>query len=523
MVKCARKWMDEYSAHFSRTVHSLCNATNSCMTTRSRVRLLRYVIDARYGMNALSEGTANMTGPRGPYAILTACSQSHAFDERRFRLPCSEEDALKIGRSVARFKPSNDNAIFDCKVLSRNHAIMWYEEGAFLLKDTKSSNGTFVNSERLSKSAEESSPRQIFSGDILQFGVEIVENANKVVHGCIVAMVRLFDAKGEEVSPPEVRSLGRRELEQLSIGSPLINSHQLFQLHQYIREAAHREHMLEQKLATLEGVLTSTEQAAESSWQALINEDRLLSRIEMLEGQLALYSKNVSSDKVKEEMSQLLVDKNKFETLAKDSLRRSIEEKNEALQRLADVERSLVNTEEESAVVRKRAADLEHELESALATNTALNETITQLKRQLRSAELKQQSLSSSLPQEQFAPVDDEDSLKERLSDIITSEAAQPEESNEITMLRNQLFNLANENSALRARLAQLESNHENKVNATDESATRQHSSTGETVSEGTQDVQTPILLLLVLPFFAFFFICVRLGARLAVLRPKID
>ncbi|VDM36821.1 unnamed protein product [Toxocara canis] len=495
-----------------------------------------------------------MTGPRGPYAILTACSQSHAFDERRFRLPCSEEDALKIGRSVARFKPSNDNAIFDCKayhffrkyvpliflfinaqsssgnafvVLSRNHAIMWYEEGAFLLKDTKSSNGTFVNSERLSKSAEESSPRQIFSGDILQFGVEIVENANKVVHGCIVAMVRLFDAKGEEVSPPEVRSLGRRELEQLSIGSPLINSHQLFQLHQYIREAAHREHMLEQKLATLEGVLTSTEQAAESSWQAkvlclqaLINEDRLLSRIEMLEGQLALYSKNVSSDKVKEEMSQLLVDKNKFETLAKDSLRRSIEEKNEALQRLADVERSLVNTEEESAVVRKRAADLEHELESALATNTALNETITQLKRQLRSAELKQQSLSSSLPQvlSCYTKACNFGVLLDKSVKLYT-----PEESNEITMLRNQLFNLANENSALRARLAQLESNHENKVNATDESATRQHSSTGETVSEGTQDVQTPILLLLVLPFFAFFFICVRLGARLAVLRPKID
>lgn len=67
----------------------------------------------------------------------------------------------------------------EIKVLSRNHAILWYEEGAFLLKDTKSSNGTFVNSERLSKSAEESSPRQIFSGDIVQFGVDIIENANK--------------------------------------------------------------------------------------------------------------------------------------------------------------------------------------------------------------------------------------------------------------------------------------------------------------------------------------------------------
>lgn len=64
-------------------------------------------------------------------------------------------------------------------MLSRNHAVLWHEDGCFLLKDTKSSNGTFVNNDRLSKSAEESSPRQIYSGDILQFGVEISENANK--------------------------------------------------------------------------------------------------------------------------------------------------------------------------------------------------------------------------------------------------------------------------------------------------------------------------------------------------------
>lgn len=63
----------------------------------------------------------------------------------------------------------------------------------------------------------------------------------------------------------------------------------------------------------------------------------------MLEGQLALYSKNVLSEKVKEQMSDLLVDKNKFESLAKESLRRAQEERCETLQRLADVERSLVN------------------------------------------------------------------------------------------------------------------------------------------------------------------------------------
>jgi hypothetical protein len=33
----------------------------------------------------------------------------------------------KIGRSVAKVKPEVNNAIFDCKVLSRNHALLWYE------------------------------------------------------------------------------------------------------------------------------------------------------------------------------------------------------------------------------------------------------------------------------------------------------------------------------------------------------------------------------------------------------------
>ena len=36
---------------------------------------------------------------------------------------------VKIGRSVARARPATNNAIFDCKVLSRNHALLWYENG----------------------------------------------------------------------------------------------------------------------------------------------------------------------------------------------------------------------------------------------------------------------------------------------------------------------------------------------------------------------------------------------------------
>ena len=39
------------------------------------------------------------------------------------------EKPEKIGRSVARFRAAPNNAIFDCKVLSRNHALLWFENG----------------------------------------------------------------------------------------------------------------------------------------------------------------------------------------------------------------------------------------------------------------------------------------------------------------------------------------------------------------------------------------------------------
>ena len=50
--------------------------------------------------------------------------------------------------------------------------------------DTGSSNGTFVNNIRLSKSGEESKMTEIFSNDILRFGSDIVDKviSNKVTN-----------------------------------------------------------------------------------------------------------------------------------------------------------------------------------------------------------------------------------------------------------------------------------------------------------------------------------------------------
>ena len=60
-----------------------------------------------------------------PCCIFRCKPNSHPFQERC--IPLHEQ--VKVGRAVARLKALPNNAIFDCKVLSRQHAKLWYENG----------------------------------------------------------------------------------------------------------------------------------------------------------------------------------------------------------------------------------------------------------------------------------------------------------------------------------------------------------------------------------------------------------
>lgn len=59
-------------------------------------------------------------------AIFTCRPNSHPFQERHVYL----DEPVKVGRSVARCRPAQNNATFDCKVLSRNHALVWFDPKA---------------------------------------------------------------------------------------------------------------------------------------------------------------------------------------------------------------------------------------------------------------------------------------------------------------------------------------------------------------------------------------------------------
>ncbi|OBZ78501.1 hypothetical protein A0H81_02129 [Grifola frondosa] len=98
---------------------------------------------------------------------------------------------VKIGRQTnAKTVPGERNGYFDSKVLSRQHAEVWEENGKIYIKDVKSSNGTFINSERLSPEGLESEPFELKTDDIVEFGIDIVGEDNKtIIHHKVAARV----------------------------------------------------------------------------------------------------------------------------------------------------------------------------------------------------------------------------------------------------------------------------------------------------------------------------------------------
>ena len=75
---------------------------------------------------------------------------------------------IKIGRQTnAKTVPGERNGYFDSKVLSRQHAEVWEENGKIFIKDVKSSNGTFINADRLSNEGLESKPFELKNDDIV--------------------------------------------------------------------------------------------------------------------------------------------------------------------------------------------------------------------------------------------------------------------------------------------------------------------------------------------------------------------
>lgn len=102
--------------------------------------------------------------------FVTLTSLNDTFTQKHFSVPYNP-DTRKLGRPTgSKIKPDVSNGFFDSRVLSRNHAVMYMdsETGKLMLKDLGSSNGTFVNSDKL-----DAEPVEIKVGDTICFGFSI--------------------------------------------------------------------------------------------------------------------------------------------------------------------------------------------------------------------------------------------------------------------------------------------------------------------------------------------------------------
>ncbi|XP_065178588.1 sarcolemmal membrane-associated protein-like isoform X2 [Sycon ciliatum] len=239
--------------------------------------------------------------------------KSHPFAERECYVNPSEQ--MKVGRSVAKVKAATNNFIFDCKVLSRNHAVIWLEDGQFFIKDTKSSNGTFVNSHRLSRTGEESAPVPLRDGDIVQFGVDVTENQNRsVTHGCIITTFHCdLDVKktGNIAQDPMV-DVSARDLDELA---------------RILIETKQHQEALESKLSAVQVDINETKTETQQAYKSYLDEDELLSRIEMLENQLQFYTQDLTEECLLKQLTAETEKRHQETSKAKDNIKRVLQEK----------------------------------------------------------------------------------------------------------------------------------------------------------------------------------------------------
>lgn len=137
-------------------------------------------------------GMIQQNGTTQPQTYLMLLPLNGTFERKQIPLPYFPE-TLRIGRQTnAKTIPTPTNGYFDSKVLSRQHAEVWAEKGTgkVWIRDIKSSNGTFVNGQRLSPENQDSDAQELRSEDVLELGIDIVGEDNKtIVHHKVAARV----------------------------------------------------------------------------------------------------------------------------------------------------------------------------------------------------------------------------------------------------------------------------------------------------------------------------------------------
>lgn len=357
-----------------------------------------------------------MTSESAPTLILTPVSAPGRKEMvRHIHLTYTQ----KVGRSVPqKAMPAADNVIFDSKVLSRTHAEIWYNDGKVYIKDTKSSNGTFVNDVRLSISGAESEPYELKNGDKLKLGVDVLEN-NTRAHKCVLLDVRIdmpkseqaeekeddFPAKATHIPLETLQSQGPEalvtEIDRLREESVKYHR-QVAQLNAQLHTAFANEQKLKTALAQLTEILASLEDNANKRQDDMFHEDKLLAKIELMEKQLQFYMTR-SASAITDDASRIAELKGDLQRAqeehhvsamkAKESIGKLVQEKHACMRQLQDNEREKRAIEDRYNVEIQRLKDaitarqaVERELNASITTCNKANEDLLRRVKELEAS-----------------------------------------------------------------------------------------------------------------------------------------
>lgn len=160
------------------------------------------------------EDTSQLTKTKGLLTIqrrvpvFTIILKPHNSNFQLRTIELKDKVHLRIGRQTsAKTTPSPFNGFFDSKVLSRQHAEIWCDKSRIFIKDVKSSNGTFVNGQRLSNECEESMPVEIKNYDEIEFGIDIVNDNGSILYHKVSCSVHIFPVALSQVDENIIEEL----------------------------------------------------------------------------------------------------------------------------------------------------------------------------------------------------------------------------------------------------------------------------------------------------------------------------
>jgi len=313
---------------------------------------------------------------------------------------------VKIGRSQGPLKPKSDNSIFECRVLSRHHAHIWYEDEQIWVKDKGSSNGTFVNGMKVT--GEQVS---IKTGDILQFGVD-VDNNPRTTYWCVIAQV-LCNQQNYEFTEADWEPLNRyvKACSQSSNNVSMNRTPRLIQnqsnndethidevdkvhsqvFQSAIMDAISMQQNVEGKMVTMQRIIHDIDVMQKEQWNEALNNDILLTKIENLERKLTCH--NLSDSTVA--FRRLLDEKSDLEMTSKMTLRKSLQEKLEIQNKYDNLKKCLNQSEEDNEKLNQK-------LSKADEIITILKSEEKQLKNETDTKDKEIQILKNELQQAEY-------------------------------------------------------------------------------------------------------------------------